>query len=166
VPWFRRRPDPPVLPLQMPRLDGTSWPERGAASRPSFATATLFQMGYREAFEPEAHDIAEEIVAEVLRRLALEADPVDEPYLRKACTTAARLGAGLGIVERRSGYADERSTDRRIAAALWQARRDLAGLPAPWQGAAAYLMQCGYYVARTHPATVPLLLDALERGDA
>ena len=56
MPLFRRK--PPRLPLRMPRIDGSSWPDRRDVERRSFAALTLYEMGYREAFEPEAATIA------------------------------------------------------------------------------------------------------------
>src|SRR5680860_207061 len=61
---IRRR--PPLLPLQLPRLDGTSWPERREVGRDSFAASTLYQLGYREAFSPEAHHITDMLLAQVV----------------------------------------------------------------------------------------------------
>ena len=56
MPLFRR--EPPRLLLRMPRIDGSSWPDRRDVERRSFAALTLYEMGYREAFEPEAATIA------------------------------------------------------------------------------------------------------------
>ena len=64
MPLFRRK--PPRLPLRMPRMDGSSWPDRRDVERRSFAALTLYEMGYREAFEPEAATIADRLVEEVL----------------------------------------------------------------------------------------------------
>ena len=89
------------LPLQFPRLDGTTWPDRHVVGRTSFAARTLHQMGYREAFAPESHDIADLLLAHVLPLLPTGAAPEDEPYLRRVFSSAAQIGAGIGIVERR-----------------------------------------------------------------
>jgi len=163
---FRREPrQPRLLPLRLPRLDGTTWPDRRDVGRPSFAASALYQMGYREAFEPEAHDIADRLVAEVLPRVSTRAAPEDEPYLRRTFTSAAQIGAGIGIVERRVANPDERSTDRQAGGALLVASDDLPAMPPHQRRVALYLLQSGHYVARTHPATIPLLVAELGEGE-
>ncbi len=163
MPFFKRQPR--LLPLQLPRLDATSWTDPDDVGRPSFAANALYQMGYREAFEPEAIDIADLLIDEILPQVRIAVAPEDEPYLRSAFTAAAQIGAGIGIVERRTANPDEGSTDRDIGGALWVARRDLPAMPPPQRRVALYLLQSGYYVARTHPAAVALLLAALEGED-
>lgn len=158
---IRRRSTPPLT-LQLPRLDGGSWPDGRALGRTSFDVNALYEMGYREAFEPEAHAIAEVITDEVLPKIDVEVPAQDEPYLRRIFMVAAQVGAGIGIVESRVTGLDELETDRRIWAALWKALRDLPALAPQHRFIAAYLMQAGHYVARTGVATVPLLLAGLE----
>jgi len=93
MPLFRRK--PPRLPLRMPRIDGSSWPDRRDVERPSFAPLTLYQMGYREAFEPEAATIADRLVEEVLPMFPIDSAPGDAPYLRQVFVSAAQIGAGM-----------------------------------------------------------------------
>jgi hypothetical protein len=157
--WSRRARRP--LPLQLPRLDGTSWPERREVGRVSFAASTLYELGYREAFEPEAHDITDLLLDRILPMLPAVADPEDEPYLRRVFSSAAQIGAGIGRVERTTVQHDEVGTDRQAAGALWVAADDLPSMPVPQRAIARYLMQCGYYLARTDPMRVPLLVAAL-----
>ena len=157
--WSRKGRRP--LPLQLPRFDGTSWPDRREVGRVSFAASTLYQLGYREAFEPEAHDITDLLLDRVLPMLPVEAAPEDEPYLRRVFSSAAQIGAGIGRVERTSVQHDELVTDRQAAGALWVAADDLPAMPVPQQAIARYLMQCGYYLARTDPTRVPLMVAAL-----
>ena len=156
-----RRPATP-LSLRLPRLDGGSWPDRRAIGRPSFDVNALYEMGYREAFEPEAHAIAEVLMDEVLPKIDIQVPAPDEPYLRRTFMVAAQVGAGIWIVESRVTGLDELETDRRIWAALWVALRDLPALPPAHRFIAAYLVQAGHYVARTGIATIPLLLAGLD----
>lgn len=160
---IRRKPR--LLPLQFPRLDGTSWPDRRDVGRESFAASTLYQMGYREAFTPESHDITDLLLDEVLPRVPIDTPPEDEPYLRRVFSAAAQIGAGIGIVERRVAEHDELGTDRQIAGALWVAADDLPSMPPHERAVALYLMQCGYYLARTELARIPLLVAALGHED-
>ena len=159
----RRRLHP--LPLEFPRLDGTTWPDRRVVGRPSFAARTLYQMGYREAFEPESHDITDLLLARALPLLPTAAAPEDEPYLRRVFSSAAQIGAGIGIIERRVVQPEELCTDRQIAGALWAAADDLPSMPAHQQDIARFLLHCGYYLARTDPAQIRLLVEALGRED-
>jgi len=159
MPLFRRKPR--LLPLQLPRLDGESWPDRSAVGRASFAASTLYQLGYREAFEPEAHDIADLLIAEVLPMLAIQAEPEDEPYLHRTFTSAAQIGAGIGLVERKVTKTEELSIDRDIGGALWVAVGDLPSMPAHQRRIALYLLQSGHYIARTGPGTITLLRATL-----
>ena len=156
-----RRADTPLT-LRLPRLDGGSWPDPREVGRTSFDVNALYEMGYREAFEPEAHAIAEILVDDVLPMIALVAPAQDEPYLRRTLMVAAQVGAGIGIVEARATGLGELETDRRIWAALWQALRDLPALDPPHRFIAAYLMQSGHYVARVGVAAIPLLVAGLE----
>ena len=160
MPLSRRRPEP--LPLELPRLDGRSWPDRRAVGRTSFEVSTLHEMGYREAFEPAAHAIADLLVTELLPAIPLgTVANEDAPYLQRVFRVAAQVGAGIGIVEARTLAPQEWCSDRRIWGALWQALRDLPELPRQQRFAAAYLMHSGYYVARTNDRTIPQLLAAL-----
>ena len=109
MPLFRRK--PPRLPLRMPRMDGSSWPDRRDVERRSFAALTLYEMGYREAFEPEAATIADRLVEEVLPMFPIDSAPEDAPYLRQVFVSAAQIGAGIGIVDRRT--ATPRRTEHR-----------------------------------------------------
>jgi len=153
------------LPLQFPRLDGTSWPDRGDVGRGSFAASTLHQLGYREAFAPESHEITDLLLDKVLPMLSPEAAPEDEPYLRRIFSSSAQIGAGIGLVERRVMQPDELDTDRQAAGALWVAAEELPSMPAHQRAIALYMMQCGYYLARTDLARVPLLMAALADED-
>ena len=161
MPLIRRR--AAHLPLEPPRLEGASWPNRRDFGRPSFAASALYQMGYREAFEPEAHDIADLLVEQMLPELHIDVASVDAPYLRRVFSTAAQIGAGIGIVERRGSNHDEQSTDRQFGGALLVAAGELPAMPRRHKRIALYLLHCGYYVARTELRTIPRLVDALSR---
>ncbi|HZJ05099.1 MAG TPA: hypothetical protein VFD59_06470 [Nocardioidaceae bacterium] len=164
MPLIRRRP-PQLLPLQLPRLDNTTWPDRRDVGRQSFGASALYQLGYREAFAPESHDITDLLLDQVLPMLRTGAAPEDEPYLGRVLSSAAQIGAGIGIVERRVVQNDELGTDRQIAGALWMAAGDLPSMQPQQQGVALYLLQCGYYLARTDLTRIPLLLAALHHDD-
>jgi len=163
MPLSRRRRS--LLSLQFPRLDGTTWPDRDVVGRTSFAAATLYQLGYQEAFAPESHDIADLLLAHVLPLLQADATPEDEPYLRRVFSSAAQVGAGIGIVEGRVVQHQELGTDRDIAGALWVAADDLPSMPPHQQHVARYMLQCGYYLARTDSTQVTLLVEALLHED-
>ena len=156
---IRRRPR--LMPLQLPRLDGTSWPDRREVGRDSFAASTLYQLGYREAFSPEAHHITDLLLDQVLPLIRTDATPEDEPYQRGVFSAAAQIGAGIGIVERRVVPHPDPGTDRQIAGALWVAAGDLPSMPAHQRDVARFLLQCGYYLARTELSRIPLLVAAL-----
>ena len=163
MPLFRRK--PPRLPLRMPRMDGSSWPDRRDVERRSFAALTLYQMGYREAFEPEAATIADRLVEEVLPMFPINSAPGDAPYLRQVFVSAAQIGAGIGIVDRRTANPDERSIDREVGRALWTAVSELPAVPPEQRRIASYLLQAGYYVARTGFGTIPRMLAFLADDD-
>ncbi|MDP9434200.1 MAG: hypothetical protein M3P93_02980 [Actinomycetota bacterium] len=158
---FRRR--PPTLPLSLPRPDGAGWPDRAETGRPSFEGATYYELGTRNAFEPEAHDLADRLVDAVLPRLATGVTEEDEPYLRKTFLTAARIGAGVGMAER-SLATPIHLMDRHVAAALWLARRKLPAMRADWSRTGAYFMLAGYYLARTDLDLLPALVQAADEA--
>ena len=111
MPLFRRK--PPRLPLRMPRMDGSSWPDPRDVERRSFAALTLYEMGYREAFEAEAATIADRLVDEVLPMFAIDSAPEDAPYLRQVFVSAAQIGAGIGIVDRRTAHPESGASTER-----------------------------------------------------
>jgi hypothetical protein len=157
---MRRRPE--WLPLRVPRPDGSTWPTRQEVGRSTFAASTVYQSGYGEAFTPEAHDIADPLLEHVLPRLRTGSAPADLPYLRRVLGSAAQIGAGIGLVERRGARSDEGTVDRQAAGALLEAAGDLPAMPAHQRAAATYLLHCGYYLARTGPAGLPVLLAELD----
>jgi len=159
---MRRRPQ--KLPLQVPQRDGSTWPTRREAGRQSFAASALYRMGYGEAFTAEAHDIVDPLLGQVLPRLRTDAAPEDLPYLHRLFSSAAQIGAGIGLVERRVVRHDEVGMDRQVAGALLEAADELPVMPSQHQEVAVYLMQCGYYLARTGVAQLPLLVTEL-RGE-
>jgi hypothetical protein len=153
------------LPLQLPRPDGSNWPDRGAVGRMSFEVSTLYEMGYREAFEPAAHAIADLLTDQLLPAIALGgvADQ-DAPYLQRVFMVAAQVGAGIGLVEARSLQPDQWCSDRRIWGALWKALDDLPRLRQQQRSVATFMMHSGYYLARTHLDAVDQLLAVLRTG--
>ena len=155
---FRRRPR--ALPMPFPRLDRSTWPDRRDVGRPSFAVSTLYALAQQEAFTPGAHDVTDLVLQAVLPMLWTGAAPEDEGHMRRVCAVAAQLGAGVGIVEQRSVYAGE-GMDPEAAAVLRLAAGSLPTMPPHQQDVALYLLQCGYYLARTGPEHVPELVAAL-----
>ncbi|HVM28846.1 MAG TPA: hypothetical protein VM433_14400 [Mycobacteriales bacterium] len=152
---------PAFLALGTPRPDGAGWPDPAEVGRPSFEASTYHEMAIRQAFEPEAHAVADRLVDDVLPLLTVEVAPQDEPYLHKVFSTAARIGAGLGIVERTLRPSDLTVVDRQVAAALWVARRKLPAMQPDWAVLAGYFLLAGFHVARSGPATVERLVDDL-----
>lgn len=159
---LRRPPRPSALPLGRPGPDGGGWPDREDVGRPTFASSTLHEMALRAAYEPEAHAIGDRLIGDVLPRVDLVVSDEDEPYLRKVLLTAARIGAGVGIVERSAGPQPVAGqVDRDVAAALWRARRALPAMPPAREQVAAYFLLAGFVVARGGPAVVGELRAAL-----
>ncbi len=150
---------PSHLPLELPTSAGAGWPER---DRPSFGSTTLHELAVRDAYDPEAHAVADRLIADLLPRLTVVVGAEDEPYLTKVLITAARVGAGLAIVERTLPAAPAGTVDRRIAGALWEARSKLPAMQADWGRTAGFLLLAGFHVARTGPSGA----DALVAGSA
>jgi hypothetical protein len=156
--WRRRpRPQPQPVPLALPRLDGSSWPP--TAERPSFEASTYHEMGVRRAHEPDAHALADRLVAAALPRLRTGARAEDAPHLHKVFITAARIGAGIGLVEGRSAEAAELGPA--AAGALGQARRDLPAMPPDWALLGSWFLLAGHYLARQDPALEEPVLHRL-----
>ncbi|MET0865495.1 MAG: hypothetical protein ABWZ98_14275, partial [Nakamurella sp.] len=153
------------LPLQLPQPDGSNWPDRSAVGRMSFEVSTLYEMGYREAFEPAAHAIAELLMDEVLPVIPLVGVPEqDASYLRRVFMVAAQVGAGIGLVEARSLQPAQWCSDRRIWGALWKAMDDLPRLHDQQRPVATFMMHSGYYLARTGVGALDQLLAVLRDG--
>lgn len=153
---------PSHLPLGRPGTDGAGWPDRADVGRPGFASSTLHEMALRAAYEPEAHAIADRLLDDVLPHVALDVSAEDEPYLRRVLLTAARIGAGTGIVERAAGPQVRAGlVERDVAAALWRARVGLPPMPPPREGVAAYFLLAGFVVARDGRDVVDALVRDL-----
>jgi len=157
VPLFARR-SRPALRLELPRLDGTGWPDAG---RPSFDAAAYLELGTQRAYEPESHAAADCLLEQALPRLRVDADPEDQPYLAKTFTVAARIGAGIGLVDREQVVAGSTDLDPAIGAALVLARRGLPSMQDDWARAAAWFLLAGHRLGRCGPGALPELLDAL-----
>ncbi|MCW2614569.1 MAG: hypothetical protein JWN08_1563 [Frankiales bacterium] len=145
---------PQHLPLDPPRLDGAGWPDAAGVGRPSFETSTYYELAVRNAFEPEAHAVADRLVDELLPRVETGVSGEDAPYLRKTILTAARVGAGVGIVERTFPPAEPGTVDRAVAGALWEARRRLPGMQPGWSRTAGFFLLAGFHVVRGGPSVV------------
>ena len=152
------------LPAPFPRLDGSSWPDRRASGRASFAVAALYEMAQQEAFTEAAHSVTDLVVLELLPRLRTGAAAADEAHMHRVCVTAAQLGAGIGVLERRSVH-DGAGTAREVAGVLWVAADGLPSMPPQQEAVARYLLQCGYHLARTGPDGLPGLVAALSQED-
>lgn len=167
---FRRRggrPAPAPLPLALPRLDGAGWPEQ-TAGRPSFEASTYCELGSRRAYEPLAHELADRLVPTLLPRLDTGACAQDAPYLAKVFLTAARLGVGIGLVERESLRGKPDEVDAAVVAALGQARRGLPSMREDWARAATWFLLAGHYLARQdahrHDDVVRALAEQVDDG--
>jgi hypothetical protein len=164
--WFSRRKGSAaeLLAVSLPRPDGSGWPDRAAVGQPSFESNTFYELGLRSAYEPEAHAISARLVDDVLPYVPTGVSAEDEPYLTKVFATAARIGAGVGIVERGLGAADPAVVDRRIGAALWEGRRKLPVMSPEWATTAGYFLLAGFHVARSGPDGVDRLVEELRTG--
>ena len=152
---------PGSLTMPRPQLDGTGWPDLAEVGRPTFESNTFYELGVRHAYDAEAHAISARLVDDLLPHIATGANAEDGPYLAKLFGVAARIGAGIGIVERGLGVAGLDSVDRRIAAALWEGRRKQPVMPPDVGGLAGYFLLAGFHVARTGPSLVERLVADL-----
>jgi hypothetical protein len=157
VPLFARR-SRPALPLVLPRPDGSGWPDLG---RPSFDAAAYRELGTRRAYEPEAHAVADRLVPAALPLLGVVADAVDQPYLTRTFTVAARIGAGIGLVDREQVAPGSRDLDPAIAGALLLARRGLPAMQDDWARVGGWFLLAGHRLGRCGPDALPELLEAL-----
>ena len=137
------RPDTP-LELDRPRPDGAGWPDPADVGRRSFQGSALYELGLRNAYEIEAHAVADALVDALLPRLETGASEQDAPYFRKVVLTAARIGAGLGRCDDGGPY-----VERRLAQALLLARAALPGMPPVQAGVAGYFLLAGFHTARS-----------------
>ncbi len=160
--WFTSKPTSVQVPL--PTADGSGWPDKATVGRPSFESNTFYELGVRHAYDAEAHAISARLADDLLPHVHTGASDEDEPYLHKVFTTAARIGAGVGIVDRGLGAAETGHVDRRIAAALWEGRRKLPVMSPEWGTTAGYFLLAGFHVARTGPPMVDRLLEELRPG--
>jgi hypothetical protein len=166
VPLFSRRPSPPShLPLPPPGLDGAGWPDEGAAGRGSFESSTYYELAVRHAYDLEAHAVGDRLVDDLLPLVSTGVSEQDEPYLHKVFLTAARIGAGIGIVERSLGPANPQLVDRHIAGALWQGRRKLPAMQPDWGRTAGFFLLAGFHVVRGGREVVDRLADELGPGE-
>src|SRR5690606_10053862 len=110
-----------------PRLDGSTWPPSDRRARRGFSAATTHRLGLDAAFTPQAHEVADLIAARLLPLLELDASPADLPHTIDLLRSAARIGAGLGLVDARQDLGPElMSAD--VAGALAEAEADLPPL--------------------------------------
>lgn len=146
MPLFGRRAAPAPLPLVVPRRDGTGW--TAAHAHTSFEASTHYENGSRQAYEPAVHALADRLLAQVLPAVDTGATAEDAPYLEKVLRTAARIGVGLGRVERESTATPPGELDRGIAGALGLARRGLPAMPPEQERLAAWFLLAGHFLAR------------------
>jgi hypothetical protein len=156
VPLFARR-SRPALPLLLPLPDGSGWPDPG---RRSFDAAAYLELGTRRAYEPEAHAVADRLVPAALPRLHVAASSDDQPYLNRTFTVAARIGAGIGLVDREQGSAAD-ELDPAVAGALQLARRGLPAMQDDWARVGGWFLLAGHRMGRCGPDALPELLDLL-----
>ena len=157
MPLFARR-SRAALPLVLPRPDGTGWPDPG---RRSFDAAAYLELGTRRAYEPEAHAVADRLVPAALPRLGVVVGLDDEPYLARTFTVAARIGAGIGLVDREQVAAGSPDLDPAIAGALQLARRGLPAMQDDWARVGGWFVLAGHRLGRCGPDALPELLDVL-----
>ena len=138
----RDRPAPEPLPLALPRRDGSTW--LNAMAQPSFEASTYYEMAMRQAYEPQAHALADRLLEEALPHVETGAGAEDAPYLRKVLLTAARIGVGLGLVD----PSPPGRLDLAVAGGLGQARRGLPAMSPEWSLLGAWFLAAGHYLAR------------------
>ncbi len=155
----RARPALEPLPLALPRRDGSTW--LNAMAQSSFEGSTYYEMATRRAHEPDAHALADQLVEAALPRVTTGASAEDEPYLRKVLLTAARIGAGLGLVDPSAPG----ELDPGIAAGLGLARRNLPAMKPDWALLGAWFLVAGHFLARhdtgARDGALAALLDEL-----
>lgn len=111
-------------------------------------------MGLDAAFMPEAHDVADVLVARLTPLLGLDVAPTDLPHVIDVLRSAAQLGAGIGLVDGRDSSLQPEEMSPDAAGALGEAAADLPPLPPALHRPARYLLQAGHHVARRGPAAV------------
>ncbi|MCW2605550.1 MAG: hypothetical protein JWO60_243 [Frankiales bacterium] len=158
MPLFSRRPHGP-LPLGLPTPDGAGWPDPAEVGRPGFGAHALHESGLKGAYEIEAHAVADRLVDQLLPLLPTGATEQDAPFLRKVVLTAARVGAGLGLLAR-DGEADR--VERDVAGALLLARAGLPGMPPQQAGLAGYFLLAAFRTVRLGPDEVDRLQARLQ----
>ncbi|MCU1692295.1 MAG: hypothetical protein JWM64_1386 [Frankiales bacterium] len=163
MPLFSRRPRGP-LPLPLPAPDGAGWPSTDDVGRPTFAASALHESGLRNAYEIEAHAAADRLVDQLLPLLPTGATEQDAPFLRKVLLTAARIGAGVGMVARTgdapAGPSPD-TVDRDVAGALLLARGALPHMPPHQAHLAGYFLLAGFRTTRLGPDEVDRLQERL-----
>ena len=157
MPLFARR-TRAALPLVLPRPDGAGWPDPG---RSGFEAAAYLELGTQRAYDPEAHAAADRLVPAALPLLRVVADVEDQPYLAKTFTVAARIGAGIGLVDREQAAAGTDALDPGIAAALVLAQRGLPSMQDDWARAGGWFVLAGHRLGRCGPDALPELLGVL-----
>ncbi len=159
----RRRPAPEsFLPLTSPLPDGTGWPDRDGVPRRSFEARTYHELGLRNAYETEAHAIADRVAEDLLPMLDVPVEPVDEAFLHKVFVTATRVGAGIGMLARTLPPGPEGTVESSVAGALWLARDALPAMPGARADAGGWCLLAGFTVARGGPPEVQRLRGQLE----
>ena len=153
------------LPLELPRLDGTTWPDRRVVGRTSFAARALYQIG---------------IPGGVCAGVATTSPTCSWPRCCRCCRRMrlqkmSRTCVASSRPPRRSAPVSESSSNgpcSQVSSARTYTSLPRSGLlrtsfpamPAHQQDVARFLLLCGYYLARTDPAQTRLLVEALEDG--
>lgn len=159
--WFTRN-RVPATPIELarPRLDGTGWPGDHPAAAHGFGAATVHRLGLDAAFSPRAREIGDLVTARLVPLLQFESSFADLPHAIDVLRSAARTGAGIGLV---GGEGEHIATD--AAGALAQAQADLPPMPTEVGRAARYVLWAGHHVARCGDEVVATLaadLDPIE----
>lgn len=148
--------------LAPPLPDGTGWPDRDRLPRRSFEARTYHELGLRNAFETEAHAIADRLVEDLRPLVDVAVPEQDEAFLRKIFVTAARVGAGLGMLSRTLPSLGEGTVEPSVAGALWLARDAQPSMPGARAEAAGWFLLAGFHVACHGPTEVARLRAGLE----
>lgn len=151
--------------MRAPALDGSTWPPDQPGARTGFGAATTHRMGLDAAFTPRAQDIADLVTARLVSLLDFDASPEDVPHVIDVLRSAARVGAGIGIVDARNSSLTLELMGADAAGALGEAERDLPGLTPELHAYARFVLHAGHHVARVGPQAVEALEEAIAATD-
>lgn len=121
----------------------------------------MHRLGLDAAFTPRARAIGDLVTAHLVQRLEFEASAGDLPFAIDLLRSAARTGAGIGLI----GGDDPGRITSDTAGALAQARADLPAAPAATPDHVRYVLWAGHHVARCGDDVVAALAERLDHRE-